>query len=75
MTLFYSIRTLPISSGEITKRLKMWLNNPQCGHKEREKFPMFCLDPHLGKYSHIWASYFGKKKPYPTKFTNWTYLL
>ena len=26
---------------EITKRLQMWLNNPQCGHKEGEKFPFF----------------------------------
>ena len=33
---------LPIGSDEITKRLQMWLNNPQCGYKEKEKFPIFC---------------------------------
>ena len=32
---------LPIASDEITKRLQMWLNNPQCGHKEEEKLPIF----------------------------------
>ena len=32
---------LPIGSYEIIKRLQMWLNNPQCGHKEEEKFPYF----------------------------------
>ena len=30
---------LPIGSDEITERLQMLLNNPQCGHKEVEKFP------------------------------------
>ena len=33
---------LPIGSDEITKRLQMWLNNAQCGHKEGVKFPFFC---------------------------------
>ena len=32
---------LPIGSDEIIKRLQMWLNNPQCGHKEGQKFPNF----------------------------------
>ena len=32
---------LPIGSDEITKRPQMWLNNPQCGHKEGGKFPFF----------------------------------
>ena len=32
---------LPIGSDKITKRLQMLLNNPQCGHKEGEKFPIF----------------------------------
>ena len=32
---------LPIGSDEITKRLQMWLNNLQCGHKEGGKFPFF----------------------------------
>ena len=31
----------PIGSDEITKRLQMWLNNPQCGHTEGERFPIF----------------------------------
>ena len=37
----YDDLLLPIGSDEITKRLQMWLNNPQCGHKEGEKFPFF----------------------------------
>ena len=32
---------LPIGSDEMNKRLQMWLNNPQCGHKERQIFPIF----------------------------------
>ena len=32
---------LPIGLDENTKRLQMWLNNRQCGHKEEEKFPIF----------------------------------
>ena len=32
---------LPIGSDEITKILQMWLNNPHCGHKEGQKFPIF----------------------------------
>ena len=32
---------LPIGSDENTKRLQMWLNNRQCGHKEQEKFLFF----------------------------------
>ena len=32
---------LPIGSDEIIKRLQMWWNNPQCGHKEGQKFPIF----------------------------------
>ena len=32
---------LPISLDEIINRLQKWLNNPQCGRKEGEKFPFF----------------------------------
>ena len=32
---------LPIGSDEIIKRPNIWLNNPQCGHKEGQKFPIF----------------------------------
>ena len=32
---------LPIDSDEIIKRLQIWLNNPQCGHKEGQKSPFF----------------------------------
>jgi hypothetical protein len=32
---------LAIGLDETTKRHKMWLNNPQCGHKERQTFPIF----------------------------------
>ena len=32
---------LLIGSDEITKRLQMCLNNPQCGHKDGEEFPIF----------------------------------
>ena len=39
---------LPISSVEITKRLQMRLNNPQCGHKEWEKIQKFWCDNHQG---------------------------
>ena len=33
---------LPIGSDEIIKRLQMWLNNPQCGHKEGQNSQFFC---------------------------------
>ena len=29
-----------IGSDEIIKRLQMWLNNPECGHKEGQAFTM-----------------------------------
>ena len=45
---------LPIGTDEITKRLHMWLNNPQYGHKERGKFPIFWWDNHQGKSCHIY---------------------
>ena len=32
---------LPLGSDEITKILQMWLNNPQCGHKEGENSEFF----------------------------------
>ena len=32
---------LPIGSDKITKRLPMWLNNPQCGHKKGGEIPIF----------------------------------
>ena len=35
---------LHIGSKEIAKRLQMWLNNPQCGHKERGKIPNFLVN-------------------------------
>ena len=44
---------LPIGSDEITKRLQMGLNNPQCGHKEGGKFPNFWWDNNQGQSSHI----------------------
>ena len=31
----------------------MWMNIPQCGHKDGWKFPIFCWDNHQGKSSHI----------------------
>ena len=45
---------LPIGSDEITKRLQMWLNNPQCRQKEGQEFPIFWRDNHQGKSSHIY---------------------
>ena len=33
------------------KRLQMWLNNSQCGHREGQKFPIVWWDNHLGKFS------------------------
>ena len=30
-----------LPSDEITERLKMWMNNPQCGHKEGGEIPTF----------------------------------
>ena len=32
---------LPRGSDEIIKRLQMCLYNPQCGHKDGQKFPIF----------------------------------
>ena len=32
---------LPLGSDEMIKRLKIWLNNPEFGHKEGQKFPIF----------------------------------
>ena len=49
----YHDSLLPIGSDEITKRLQVWLNNPQCGHKEGGKFQIFWRDNHQGKSSHI----------------------
>ena len=46
---------LPIGSNEITKRLEMWFNNPQCGHKEGEKFPILWWYNHQGTSSHIYS--------------------
>ena len=34
---------LHIGSDEIIKRLQMWLNNPQCEHKEGQKFPLMVI--------------------------------
>ena len=39
--LAYPESLLPIGSDEIIKRLQMWLNNSQSGHKEGQKFPSF----------------------------------
>ena len=33
----------PIDSDEIIKRLHIWLNNPQYGHKEGQTFPFFLV--------------------------------
>ena len=35
----------------------MWLNNPQCGHKEGEKIPIFWKDYHEDKSSHMINKY------------------
>ena len=37
---FYDL-PIPIGSDEIFKRLQIWLNNSQCGHKEGQEFPIF----------------------------------
>ena len=42
-----------LASDNITKRLQLWLNNPQCGHKEEQKFPIFWWENHFGKFTHI----------------------
>ena len=34
---------VPIGSDEIMKRHKIWLNNPQQGHKEGQNFPFFLV--------------------------------
>ena len=52
---YFCILWLPRGSEEIAKRLQMWLNNPQCGYKEGEKFPIFLWDNYQGKSSHIYA--------------------
>ena len=39
--LAYYDSTLPIGLDEINKRLQIRLKNPQCGHKEGQKFPIF----------------------------------
>ena len=33
---------LPIGKDKITKRLQMWFNNSQCGHKEGENSQFVC---------------------------------
>jgi hypothetical protein len=40
---------LPLLTGsdEIIKRLQMWLNNPQCGHKKGQKFQIFSCPEQL----------------------------
>ena len=48
---------LPIGSEEITKRLQLWLNNHQCGHKEGQKLPFFGeittkASPPINKYEY-----------------------
>ena len=44
---------LPKGLDEIIERLQMLLNNPQCRHKEGQKFPNFWWDNHPGKSSHM----------------------
>ena len=39
---------LSIDSVEIVIRLQIQLNNPQCGHKEGQKFQFFWWDDHQG---------------------------
>ena len=51
--LAYPESLLPIGSDEIIKRLQMWLNNSQSGHKEGQKFPSFWWDNLQGKSFHI----------------------
>ena len=48
---------LPIGSDEIIKRLQMWFNNPQSGHREGQNFQIFGLDNHQGESSHMLAFY------------------
>ena len=43
----------PIGSCEIIEILQMWLNNPQCQHKEGLKFPIFWWDNHQDEPSHM----------------------
>ena len=42
---------LPIGSDELIERLQMWLNNPQCGHKEGHKLTILGWDNHQGESS------------------------
>ena len=44
----------------------MWLNNPHCGNRVRQKFPIFCWDNHQDETSHILNS--------PTHFLNVDFL-
>ena len=60
----YHDSLLHIGSDEITKRLHMLLNNPQCGHKEGNKFPLFWWGNHQGNSSHMFTmlALHGRKK-------------
>ena len=55
----YNDLLLTIGSDEIIKRLQRWLNNPQCGHKEGQKFPFFGWDKHQGKSSHVYNLWYS----------------
>ena len=54
--IFFAYYDSPLTIGldEIIKRLQMFFfNNPQCGHKEAQNFPIFLLYNHQGESSHI----------------------
>ena len=44
---------LPIGLHEIIKILQIWLNKPQCGHREGQKFSIFWWNNHQGESSYI----------------------
>ena len=65
----YHDSPLPIGSDKIIKRLKMWLNNSQCGHKEVQKFTILMWDNHQSEFSHIYYI-FSKYITYRRLFSN-----
>ena len=52
-TFLYYGSPLHIGLYEFIKRLQMWLNNPQCGYREEQKFKICCWDNHQGESSCI----------------------
>ena len=49
---------LPKGLDEFIKRLQMWLNIPQCGHKEGQKLPFFWRTNHQGESFHVYIYIF-----------------